>query len=224
MVIMKCICLLNVSWIGRWCLSYTSYPIDGGDVSCSLSSQRWIGWVGVLWASRHQQPHCYERDLLQGRRRPNRGVLWTRSKLCCPVQSQWGHSLSFRRLRQLSVFSRRRTRGGRSRGRRKKEVCSLLQQLLPLLVHSSRLQRSQVSNLLLPSNLSEEEAKEVHLVLILLGWVFIELEPFFKKPWYRYVLSTTWQNPTRRMDLHRSTGSYSWLNKWGDRGGRHISW
>ena len=61
-------------------------------------------------------------------------------------------------------------------------MCSLLQQLLPLLVHSSRLQRSQVSNLLLPSNLSEEEAKEVHLVLILLGWVFIELEPFFNKP------------------------------------------
>ena len=215
---------LNISWIGRWCLSYTSYPIDGGDVSCSLSSQRWVGWVGVLWASCHPQPHCYERDLLQGRRRPNRGGVWTRSKLCCPVQSQRGHSLSFGRLWQLSVFSRRRTRGGRSRGRRKKEVCSLLQQLLPLLVHSSRLQRSQVSNLLLPSNLSEEEAKEVHLVLILLGWVFIELEPFFKKPWYRYVLSTTWQNPTRRMDLHRSTGSYSWLNKWGDRGGRHISW
>ena len=39
----------------------------------------------------------------------------------------------------------------------------------------------QISNLLLQSSLSEKEAKEVCLVLVLLGWVFIELKPMLQK-------------------------------------------
>ena len=49
------------------------------------------------------------------------------------------------------------------------------------LVHSSRMQCWQISNLLLQSSLSEKEAKEVCLVLVLLGWVFIELKPILQK-------------------------------------------
>ena len=54
-------------------------------------------------------------------------------------------------------------------------MCSMLQQFLPFLVHSSRMQPWQIPSMLLPSSLSEKEAKEMCLVRILLGWVFIEL-------------------------------------------------